>query len=232
MKYDALKKECFEANQELTRQSLVIYTFGNVSCIDEKRDVFAIKPSGVKYNKMRWQDIVVINMSGKIVDGNLKPSSDTQTHLVLYQNFPDAGSIVHTHSTYATAWAQSLRDVPLYGTTHADHLPMDIPCTELMPDDRIVNDYETETGLQIVDCFKKRRLSSGEIQMALIAGHGPFTWGETAAEAVYNAKILEELCRIAFLTERINPEVTRLKKSLVEKHYNRKHGVNAYYGQK
>ena len=232
MKYDALKKECFEANQELPRQSLVIYTFGNVSCIDKSNNVFAIKPSGVAYNKMCWQDIVVINMNGNIVDGNLKPSSDSPTHLVLYQNFSDAESIVHTHSTYATAWAQSVRDVPLYGTTHADHLPVDIPCTELMPYERIVNDYETETGLQIVDCLKKRRLSSDEVQMALIAGHGPFTWGRTAEEAVYNAKIMEELCRIAFLTEQINPGIRRLKKSLVEKHYNRKHGVNAYYGQK
>ena len=232
MKYDALKKECFKANLELPRQGLVIYTFGNVSCIDKSNNVFAIKPSGVAYNKMRWQDIVVIDMNGNIVDGNLKPSSDSLTHLALYQNFPDAGSIVHTHSTFAAAWAQSGRDVPLYGTTHADHLPADIPCTELMPDERIVDDYETETGRQIVDCFKKRGLPAGEIQMALVAGHGPFTWAGNAAQAVYNARILEELCRMAFLTEQINPEATRLKKSLVEKHYNRKHGVNAYYGQK
>ncbi|MFA6104577.1 MAG: L-ribulose-5-phosphate 4-epimerase AraD [Victivallaceae bacterium] len=232
MKYDELKKECFKANLELPRQGLVIYTFGNVSCIDRISGVYAIKPSGVEYGKMRWRDMVVIDMDGKIVDGGLKPSSDSRTHLVLYQNFPAAGSIVHTHSTYAAAWAQSLRDVPLYGTTHADHLPADIPCTELMPDERIVNDYEAETGMQIVDCFKKRGLRPEEIQMTLVAGHGPFTWAGNAAQAVYNARILEELCRMAFLTEQINPEATRLKKSLVEKHYNRKHGVNAYYGQK
>lgn len=216
----------------MPKQGLVIYTFGNVSCIDRTNRVYAIKPSGVEYKKMRWQDVVIINMEGKIVDGNLQPSSDTHTHLVLYQNFSNVGSIVHTHSTYATAWAQSLRDVPLYGTTHADHLSIDIPCTELMTDDRIVNDYETETGLQIVDCFKKRELSPDEIQMVLIAGHGPFTWGKTVEKAVYNAKVLEELCRITFLTEQIKPDVSRLKKTLIEKHYNRKHGVNAYYGQR
>ena len=231
MKFESLRKECYEANMELPKLGLVIYTFGNVSCIDRKKGVFAIKPSGVDYDKLTPEDIVIVGLDGKIADGKLRPSSDTNTHLELYKAFPSIGGIVHTHSTFAVAWAQAARAVPLYGTTHADHLAADIPCTEFMADDRIRNDYETETGLQIIDCFEKHNLNASEIPMALVAGHGPFTWGKDAAKAVYHARVLEELCKMAYITELVNPKVQRLKDSLIQKHYNRKHGKDAYYGQ-
>ena len=231
MKFESLRKECYEANMELPKLGLVIYTFGNVSCIDRKAGVFAIKPSGVDYDKLKPEDIVIVGLDGKVADGSLRPSSDTNTHLELYKAFPSLGGIVHTHSTFAVAWAQAARAVPIYGTTHADHLAADIPCTEFMADDRIRNDYETETGLQIIDCFEKHNLDATEIPMALVAGHGPFTWGATAAKAVYHARVLEELCKMAYITELVNPKVQRLKDSLIQKHYNRKHGKDAYYGQ-
>lgn len=176
--------------------------------------------------------MVIVDLDGNVVDGELRPSSDVNTHLVLYNAFPHIGGIVHTHSTHAVAWAQALRPVPIYGTTHADHLAGDIPCTPLMADERIANDYETETGNQIVESFRAEKLNPDEVQMVLVAGHGPFTWGVNAEKAVYHAKVLEELCRMAYLTERINPDAPRLKASLIEKHYSRKHGKNAYYGQK
>ena len=229
--YDELKKECFEANMLLPKLDLVIYTFGNVSCIDRDSGVFAIKPSGVEYEAMSPRDIVIVDLDGKIIDGKLRPSSDTNTHCVLYNAFGNIGGIVHTHSAFATAWAQSLRSIPIYGTTHADHLAMDIPCTGLMADNRIGNDYETETGNQIVDCLAGKSLNPDETQMVLVAGHGPFAWGENACKAAYNAKVLEELARMALLTEQINPAAVRLKAALVAKHYERKHGKNAYYGQ-
>ncbi|MBR4253579.1 MAG: L-ribulose-5-phosphate 4-epimerase AraD [Lentisphaeria bacterium] len=231
MKFESLRKECYEANMELPKLGLVIYTFGNVSCIDRQAGVFAIKPSGVDYEKLKPEDIVIVGLDGKIADGKLRPSSDTNTHLELYKAFPTIGGIVHTHSTFAVAWAQAARAVPLYGTTHADHLAADIPCTEFMADDRIRNDYETETGLQIIDCFEKHNLNAAEIPMALVAGHGPFTWGKNAEKAVYHARVLEELCKMAYITELVNPKVQRLKDSLIQKHYNRKHGKDAYYGQ-
>ena len=231
MKFASLRKECYEANMDLPKLGLVIYTFGNVSCIDRKKGVFAIKPSGVDYDKLTPEDIVIVGLDGKIADGKLRPSSDTNTHLELYKAFPSIGGIVHTHSTFAVSWAQAARAVPLYGTTHADHLAADIPCTEFMADDRIRNDYETETGLQIIDCFEKHNLNAAEIPMALVAGHGPFTWGKNAEKAVYHARVLEELCKMAYITELVNPKVQRLKDSLIQKHYNRKHGKDAYYGQ-
>lgn len=229
--FDALKQECYEANMLLPKLDLVIYTFGNVSCIDRNAGVFAIKPSGVDYDKLTPNDIVIVDLEGKIVDGKMRPSSDTNTHLELYKAFPTLGGIVHTHSTFAVAWAQAARAVPLYGTTHADHLAADIPCTEFMADERIKNDYETETGLQIIDCFRKQNLNPSEIPMVLVAGHGPFTWGKNAEKAVYHARVLEELCKMAFITEQVQPKVARLKDSLIQKHYNRKHGKDAYYGQ-
>ena len=166
MKFESLRKECYEANMELPKLGLVIYTFGNVSCIDRKAGVFAIKPSGVDYDKLKPEDIVIVGLDGKVADGSLRPSSDTNTHLELYKAFPSLGGIVHTHSTFAVAWAQAARAVPIYGTTHADHLAADIPCTEFMADERIRNDYETETGLQIIDCFEKHNLNAAEIPMA------------------------------------------------------------------
>lgn len=229
--YEELKQECYEANMLLPKLELVIYTFGNVSCIDRKAGVFAIKPSGVDYDALRPEDIVIVGLDGKKVDGKMRPSSDTNTHCELYKAFPELGGITHTHSTFAVAWAQAARAVPIYGTTHADHLAADIPCTEFMADERIQNDYEVETGLQIIDCFRKQKLNAAEIPMVLVAGHGPFTWGATAAKSVYNARVLEELCKMAFITESVNPKVPRLKNSLIQKHYNRKHGKDAYYGQ-
>ena len=217
---------------ELPKRKLITYTWGNVSGIDRETGYFVIKPSGVDYDELKPEDMVVMDLEGNKIEGRYKPSSDTATHLELYKAFPKIGGIVHTHSTYAVGWAQAARSVPLYGTTHADHLAADIPCTEFMPDERIANDYETETGLQIVECFRQKHLNPDEIPMALVAGHGPFTWGTTAAKALYNAKVLEELCRMALVTEQVNPAAARLKEALIEKHYNRKHGKNAYYGQK
>ena len=231
MNYDSLREECFKANMELPRLGLVLYNFGNVSCIDRRAGVFAIKPSGVLYDVLAPKDIVIVDMDGKVVDGALHPSSDTNTHLELYKAFPSIGGVVHTHSTFAVGWAQAARAVPLYGTTHADHLATDIPCTDFMPDECIQNDYETETGRQIIDFFRQHGLDPSEIPMVLVAGHGPFTWGATVTKAVYHARILEELCKMAFLTEAVNPDVHRLKDSLIQKHYNRKHGKDAYYGQ-
>lgn len=231
--YKKLKELACAANRELPRLGLVIYTFGNVSAADRERGVYAIKPSGVDYASLRSEDMVVVSIeTGKVVEGNLRPSSDTDTHTELYRAFPQLGGIVHTHSTEAVAWAQAARSVPLYGTTHADHMACDIPCTEFMPDERIRNNYETETGLQIVECFRRRNLNPAEVPMVLVAGHGPFTWGPTAAKEVYHARVLEELCRMARLTEEVNPEISRLKEALIEKHYRRKHGRDAYYGQK
>ena len=231
MNYESLRAECFEANMELPRLGLVLYNFGNVSCIDRQAGVFAIKPSGIVYEVLAPKDIVIVDLDGKVVDGTLHPSSDTNTHLELYKAFPAIGGVVHTHSTFAVGWAQAARAVPLYGTTHADHLATDIPCTDFMPDECIQNDYETETGRQIIEFFREHGLDPSEIPMVLVAGHGPFTWGTTAAKAVFHARVLEELCKMAFLTEAINPDVHRLKDSLIQKHYNRKHGKDAYYGQ-
>ena len=231
MNYESLRTECFKANMELPRLGLVLYNFGNVSCIDRQAGVFAIKPSGIVYEALALKDIVIVDLDGKVVDGTLRPSSDTNTHLELYKAFPAIGVVVHTHSTFAVGWAQAARAVPLYGTTHADHLATDIPCTDFMPDECIQNDYETETGRQIIEFFREHGLDPSEIPMVLVAGHGPFTWGTTAAKAVFHARVLEELCKMAFLTEAINPDVHRLKDSLIQKHYNRKHGKDAYYGQ-
>lgn len=231
-KYKTLKQECFEANLKLPALDLVIYTFGNVSCIDRQKGVYAIKPSGVDYEAMKWEDIVIVDLEDKIVDGKMRPSSDSKTHTVIYNSFKNTGGIVHTHSTYAVAWAQAKRSVPIYGTTHADHLPCDIPCTEVMADDKIKGDYEKETGYQICNIFESLKLNPDEVQMALVASHGPFTWGKDAAQAVYNSKILEELCKMALLTEQAADNRELMKNSLIQKHYQRKHGKDAYYGQK
>lgn len=217
---------------KLPELGLVLYTFGNVSAVDREHGVFAIKPSGVDYARLRPEDIVIVSLSdGAVVDSALRPSSDTNTHLELYRAFPEIGGIVHTHSTCATSWAQAARPVPIYGTTHADHLAVDIPCTDFLEEDRVDNDYETETGLQIIRHFKSHNLNHKEIQMVLVAGHGPFTWGATADAAVRNARILEELCTMALNTELLRPDAPRLKDYLVRKHYLRKHGKNATYGQ-
>ena len=230
-KYEALKQECFEANIELNNLGLVIYTFGNVSAVDRDNGVFAIKPSGVPYEKLKPEDIVILDYDNTIIEGSMRPSSDTKTHAYLYKNWEHIGGIAHTHATYSVAWAQAQKDIPIFGTTHADHLTKDIPCAEPMRDDLIEGNYEHNTGIQILDCFKDRNLSPEEVEMVLLGNHGPFAWGKTAAKAVYNSKVLETVAQMAYLTLQINPEAPRLKDSLVKKHYERKHGKNAYYGQ-
>lgn len=230
MSYLELKREAFEANMELNRRGLVVYTWGNVSQIDRAKGVFAIKPSGVAYEKMTADDIVIVDLENNIVEGKLRPSSDTRTHTHLYRHFENIGGITHTHSTYATAWAQTQQPIPCYGTTHADYAYGEIPCTAVMSDDQIQRDYEEETGVQITDCFTNRK--PNEVPMVIVAGHAPFTWGKSAADAVYNAVVLEEIARMAYLTRTLQPTTPPLKQGIVDKHYLRKHGKNAYYGQK
>jgi len=227
--YSSIKEAAYKANIDLNNKGLVIHTFGNVSVIDREKSVFAIKPSGVEYKNLRADDIVVVDLENNVVEGKLKPSSDTKTHSVLYKQFHKIGSVVHTHSPYATAWAQAIKPIPILGTTHADHLAYEIPITDVMTDDMIKGSYEEETGNQIINTFKK--LSYEEIEMVLVACHGPFTWGVNADKAVYNAQILEEIARIALMTIQINPNVENLKQSLIDKHYQRKHGKDSYYGQ-
>lgn len=229
--FQELKEECYQANLKLPKLGLVVYTFGNVSVVDRNRQVFAIKPSGVDYDLLRPDDIVIMDLHNQVVEGSMRPSSDTKTHAYLYQKWSDIGGIAHTHATYSVAWAQAQRDIPIFGTTHADHLTQDIPCAPPMKDQYIKGDYELMTGHQIVNCLAERNLDYGEVEMILIGNHGPFTWGQDAAKAVYNSKILEELARMAYLTLQINPEAPKLKSSLIAKHYQRKHGENAYYGQ-
>ncbi|UJH90805.1 L-ribulose-5-phosphate 4-epimerase [Antarcticibacterium sp. 1MA-6-2] len=231
-KFKELKQECYEANMQLNALNLVIYTFGNVSAVDRDRNVFAIKPSGVPYEDLKPENIVILDFDNNIIEGEMRPSSDTKTHSFLYKNWKDIGGVAHTHATYSVAWAQAQKDIPIFGTTHADHLTKDIPCAAPMSDDLIEGNYEHNTGIQILDCFKEKELSYKEVEMVLIGNHGPFTWGKNAAKAVYNSKVLEEVARMAFLTLQINPEAPRLKDSLIKKHYERKHGKNAYYGQK
>ncbi|MBL3656088.1 L-ribulose-5-phosphate 4-epimerase [Fulvivirga sediminis] len=230
-KYKELKRECYEANMQLPALDLVIYTFGNVSAVDRDESVFAIKPSGVPYDDLKPEDIVIVDFENNLVEGSMRPSSDTKTHAYLYSQWEDIGGIAHTHATYSVAWAQAQRDIPIFGTTHADHLVADIPCAPPMPDEYIEGDYEHMTGKQILDCFADKGISHKEVEMVLLGNHGPFSWGKTAAKAVYNSKVMEELGRMAYLTLQINPEAPRLKDALIKKHYQRKHGKNAYYGQ-
>jgi L-ribulose-5-phosphate 4-epimerase len=229
--FKELKQECYEANMQLNALDLVIYTFGNVSAVDREKGVFAIKPSGVPYEDLKPEDIVILDFDNNVIEGDMRPSSDTKTHSYLYKNWKDIGGVAHTHATYSVAWAQAQRDIPIFGTTHADHLTTDIPCAPPMSDELIEGNYEHNTGIQILDCFKGKDLSYKEVEMVLIGNHGPFTWGKTAAKAVYNSRVLEEVARMAYLTLQINPEAPRLKDSLIKKHYDRKHGSNAYYGQ-
>lgn len=229
--YQSLKEECYEANMKLNELGLVIYTFGNVSAVDRVRSAFAIKPSGVPYQTLQPKDVVIVDFDNQIVEGKMRPSSDTKTHAYLYKNWEDIGGIAHTHSLYAVSWAQSQKDIPIFGTTHADHLTEDIPCAPPLRDELIEGDYEHNTGIQILECFEERGLSYEEVPMVLLGNHGPFTWGPTADKAVYNSKVLEAVAEMAYLTLQINPTAPRLKDTLIKKHYERKHGKNAYYGQ-
>jgi L-ribulose-5-phosphate 4-epimerase len=228
--YQELKEKAWAANMEIPARGLAIYTFGNVSAVDREKGVFAIKPSGVDYHRLTAADLVVVDLDGAVVDGRLNPSSDTRTHAVLYRAFADIGGIVHTHSTYATGWAQAGEPIPVYGTTHADHLPQDVPCTRVMSAEAVERDYETETGHQIVECFKGR--SPVHTPMVLVAGHGAFTWGPTADKAVYNAAMLEQIAQMAFVTRAIQPSAARLPEHLIRMHFERKHGPRATYGQR
>ena len=228
---DELKRRVYDANLKLVEEGLVVRTFGNASGIDRTAGRVVIKPSGVPYADLEPKHMVVVSLeNGSVIGGNLRPSSDTPTHLILYRAFRDIGGVVHTHSSFATGWAQAGRSIPIYGTTHADHLAEDVPCTAVMSDEAVRRDYEVETGELILECFKGR--DPLHTPMVLVAGHGPFTWGETPEKAVYNAAVLEELARMAFVTHALDPAAQRLPDSLIRKHFERKHGKDAYYGQR
>ena len=229
-KYHHICEEAYYANMELPKLGLVSFTFGNVSAADRDLGLFAIKPSGVPYAELSPAKMVVVDFDGKTVDGDLRPSSDTLTHAVLYKNW-EIGGICHTHSKYATAWAQTGRDIPLYGTTHADQLTADIPCAAPMADEMIRGNYEYQAGLQLIDCMAERKLDYKQVEMLLAGSHAPFTWGLTAEKAVYNSAVLELIAEMALLTEQLRPGCDRMKPALIQKHYERKHGGNAYYGQ-
>jgi len=230
-KYEHIQQEAYESNMQLPKLGLVLFTFGNVSAVDRALRVFAIKPSGVPYDELSPDKMVIVDFDANIVEGKLRPSSDTRTHAVLYKHWQNIGGISHCHSTYATAWAQAQRDIPIYGTTHADHNTIDIPCALPMDDEMIQGDYEYQTGFQILNCFKEKKLNYEETEMILVGNHAPFTWGKTAAKAVYNSAVLENIAQMAYLTETVNSKVQRLKDPLIKKHYERKHGPDSYYGQ-
>lgn len=225
-----LREEVLEANLELVRRGLVLYTFGNASGIARDEGLVVIKPSGVPYDEMRPEHLVVSDLDGNIVEGELRPSSDLPTHLVLYRAFPEIGGVVHTHSEYATAWAQARREIPCFGTTHADYFHASVPVTESMSEDEICRDYEKNTGQAIVRRFRDRNAMS--VPGVLVANHGPFTWGVDVSAAAHNAVVLEAIARMAFLTTTINADANVIGKPLHDRHYLRKHGSNAYYGQK
>ncbi|MCQ2135945.1 MAG: L-ribulose-5-phosphate 4-epimerase [Bacteroidales bacterium] len=226
---EALKEKVYRANLDLVRHGLVIFTWGNVSAIDRESSLVVIKPSGVSYEAMRPEDMVVVDLDGNVVEGELRPSSDTPTHLVLYKAFPQIGAVVHTHSTYATAWAQAGLDIPNIGTTHADYFHDAVPCTGAMTEAQVWGEYEKETGNVIVERFEG--MNPVHTPAVLVRNHGPFCWGKDAAEAVHNAVVLEQVAKMAQLAYSINPSLT-MNPLLVEKHFSRKHGPNAYYGQK
>lgn len=226
---EELKKRVFEANLALPRHGLVTFTWGNVSGIDRESGLVVIKPSGVEYDVMTADDMVVVDLDGNKVEGRWKPSSDTPTHLELYKAFPNIGGIVHTHSRWATSWAQAGRDIPAYGTTHGDYFYGAVPCTRKMTAAEIAGEYEKETGTVIIEAF--RNIEADDIPAVLVNSHGPFCWGKDPDNAVHNAVVLEELAFMAFHTEALSPKVGVMQQELLDKHYLRKHGKNAYYGQ-
>lgn len=225
---EILKEKVFKANLDLVRHGLVIFTWGNVSAIDREKGLVAIKPSGVSYDDMKASDMVVLDLKGNIIEGTLKPSSDTPTHLVLYNSFPEIGGIVHTHSTFATSWAQAGKDIPNIGTTHADYFNAAIPCTRQMTRQEIEGEYEKETGNVIVERFKD--INPVYIPGVLVNNHGPFSWGKDADEAVHNAVVMEQVAKMAYISFLINPKL-KMNEHLITKHFYRKHGPGAYYGQ-
>ena len=229
---EELKQLVYEANMDLPRYGLVTFTWGNVSAIDRESGLFVIKPSGVAYDRLKPEDMVVMNLKGEKVEGRYNPSSDTATHLELYKAFPEIGGIVHTHSSYATSWAQAGRSIPCYGTTHADYIYGEVPCVRCLNKEEIEEAYEENTGHLIVNEFKRMKKDPVTVPAVLCKNHGPFTWGKDAKEAVHNAVVLEEVAKMAYRTESINPQVQPAPQELQDKHYFRKHGANAYYGQK
>lgn len=229
---DELKQQVLEANLALPRHGLVTFTWGNVSGVDRARGLMVIKPSGVEYAGMTAEDMVVVDLDdGRVAEGKRKPSSDTETHRVLYQTFAEAGGIVHTHSRHATIWAQAGLDIPAWGTTHADYYYGDIPCTRLMTDAEIRQDYEWQTGVVIAETFAERAIDPRQIPAVLVHSHGPFAWGKDAADAVHNAVVLEEVAYMGIFSRQLNPQLPKMQQTLLDKHYLRKHGANAYYGQ-
>ena len=225
-----LKYKVWQANLDLVKNGLVLYTWGNVSAIDREKGLVVIKPSGVEYDTMQPEDMVVLTLDGQQMEGNLRPSSDTPTHLVLYRAFSAIGRIVHTHSTWATTWAQAGRSIPCYGTTHADSFYGPIPCTRPMTPEEIADAYEAHTGDVIVESFLDN--DPMQVPAVIVSGHGPFAWGEDAADAVYHATVMEEVARMAYATWQLNPATNGISQELLDKHFLRKHGANAYYGQK
>lgn len=226
---EELKKQVLKANLELPKYGLVKFTWGNVSGIDREKGYVVIKPSGVNYEDMTFEDMVVVDLDGNVVEGKLRPSSDTPTHLVMYNTYPEIGGVVHTHSQWATAWAQACRPVPALGTTHADYFYGDIPCTRKLTEEEITGKYEEETGNVIVETFKDKDVMA--MPGVLVGSHGPFTWGKDPADAVHNSVVLEEVCNITYHSINLNKEISQIDSFLLDKHYLRKHGKNAYYGQ-
>ena len=227
---EALKQKVYEANMDLPKYGLVVFTWGNVSAIDRESGLVVIKPSGVKYETMKPEDMVVVDLEGNVVEGSLRPSSDTPTHVELYKAFPNVGGIVHTHSSWATSWAQAGRGIPCYGTTHADYFYGEIPCARVLTPEEVEEAYEKNTGKVIIEAFEDRDPMS--VPGVLCTSHGPFSWGKDAAEAVHNAVVLEEVAKMATRTEMLNPQVKPAVQYVQDKHYFRKHGPGAYYGQK
>lgn len=227
---EKLKEQVYETNMELQRKGLVIYTWGNVSGIDREKGLVVIKPSGVEYDTMKPEDMVVLDLKGNIVEGKYKPSTDTPTHLVMYNTYPNIGGVVHTHSEWATIFAQAGMDIPAFGTTHADYFYGDIPCTRDLTDEEISGEYEKETGNVIVETIGDK--DPLEVPAIIVKNHAPFTWGKNPENAVYNAVVLDKVAQMAYNTMILNPRVSRVKQHLLDKHYLRKHGANAYYGQK
>jgi L-ribulose-5-phosphate 4-epimerase len=227
---EKLKQDVLDANLLLPKMGMVVFTWGNVSAIDREKGIIAIKPSGVDYDQLKLEDIVLVDLEGHVVEGHYKPSSDTSTHLELYKAFPDIVGVVHTHSKWATIFAQAKRPIPAYGTTHADYYYGEIPCTRLLTESEIEGDYELNTGYVIVETFKD--LNPNYVKGVLVASHGPFAWGKSALEAVHQAVVMEEVAMMAWHVQMMNPEITPMQKTLLDKHFLRKHGKNAYYGQK
>ena len=228
---EALKEQVYLANMELPKRGLITYTWGNVSGIDREKGLFVIKPSGVGYDVLKPSDMVVVDLQGNRVEGELNPSSDTKTHVVLYNAFPEIGGIVHTHSPYAVAWAQAGEDLPCYGTTHADYFYGSVPCARHLTQEELLEDYERNTGVTIVETFRERGIDPKAVPAVLCYSHGPFTWGKDAAQAVYHSVVLEECAKMGIFTRVLNPHAAPAPQRLQDKHYMRKHGPNAYYGQ-